>query len=87
MAASRSAARCYEHFVVFLIRCNLMNNSGKGLHAPVANGLAANLQYVDIREKPLLGRYRQLINERFTYEALTHKLAFDVQTLSITFSY
>jgi hypothetical protein len=85
VSASRTPARCDEHLVVLLIRCDFSDDCWQCFSAPITDRLASNFQDVYIRIKPCLGRYRKPINERLTNKALPHELTFYMKTASILF--
>jgi hypothetical protein len=71
----------------FLVPGNFLDDRGEGFDAPVTDGLSAHLQYIYIRVESRLRGYAQTVNEGLAHKALSHKLALDMQTLSVAFAY
>jgi hypothetical protein len=72
VSASRPPARCDEHLVILLIRCDFTDDCWESFNTPITDGLPTNLQDIYIRIEPCLGRYRKPINERLAHQALPH---------------
>ena len=86
VAAAGAATGGDEHFVLLLGGSDLLDKGGQGLCPPVADGLTADLDDVDVGEEPLLGGYIQAVQKFPAHQALPHEPAFDMKPFSIPFS-
>src|SRR5690606_22491666 len=87
MAAPRPAACSDEDLVAVFVRCDLLDDRRQSLDAPVAYGLAAYLEYVDLGKQPGLRRQFHSLEQILADETLTHELALHMESLSILLAY